>query len=183
MTVAALAAMRREQPRPHGLRGFLGDLYATGTTIDFSVLFPGGHLLDAPLPSWTHRTLLLSRDDHSSRALSSSVAVHPLMGQHVRLPEDPERHVWQADIGTAKLPWLGDHQVHGTATLPGAAYCEMALAAAGTVFGEASGGRDVRFEQMLLLDEETQISLTATAEVPGALTFAVETNEDGVQAR
>jgi polyketide synthase 5 len=183
MTVAALAAMRREQPLPHGLRGFLGDLYATGATVDFSVLFPGGHLLDAPLPAWTHRSLLLDRDGHSSRALSSSVAVHPLMGQHVRLPEDPERHVWQAEIGTAKLPWLGDHRVHGTPTLPGAAYCEMALVAAGTVFGQPSGVRDVRFEQMLLLDEETQISLTATAEVPGALTFVVETNEDGVQAR
>jgi polyketide synthase 5 len=183
MTVAALAAMRREQPLPHGLRAFLGDLYATGATVDFSVLFPGGHLLDAPLPAWSHRTLLLDRDGHSSRALSSSVAVHPLMGQHVRLPEDPERHVWQAEIGTAKLPWLGDHQVHGTPTLPGAAYCEMALAAAGTVFGQPSGVCDVRFEQMLLLDEETQISLTATAEVPGALTFVVETNEDGVQAR
>jgi len=183
MTVAALAAMRREQPLPHGLRGFLGDVYSTGATVDFSVLSPGGHLVDAPLPTWTHRSLLLSRDGHSSRALRSSVAVHPLMGQHVRLPEEPERHVWQAEIGTATLPWLADHQVHGTATLPGAAYCEMALAAAGTVFGEASAVRDVRFEQMLLLDDETQISLTATAEVPGALAFVVETIEDGVQAR
>ncbi|WP_068180385.1 type I polyketide synthase [Mycobacterium sp. UM_CSW] len=183
MTVAALAAMRREQPLPHGLRGLLGDLYATGATVDFSVLYPGGHLVDAPLPAWTHRSLLLSREGHSSRALASSVAVHPLMGQHVRLPEEPERHVWQADIGTATLPWLADHQVHGTATLPGAAYCEMALAAARTVFGEASEVRDVRFEQMLMLDEETHISLTATAETPGALTFVVETNEDGVQAR
>ena len=183
MTVAALAAMRREQPLPHGLRGFLGDVYSTGATVDFSVLSPGGHLVDAPLPTWTHRSLLLSRDGHSSRALRSSVAVHPLMGQHVRLPEEPERHVWQAEIGTAMLPWLADHQVHGTATLPGAAYCEMALAAAGIVFGEASAVRDVRFEQMLLLDDETQISLTATAEVPGALAFVVETIEDGVQAR
>ncbi|MGZ4583088.1 MAG: sulfolipid-1 biosynthesis phthioceranic/hydroxyphthioceranic acid synthase [Mycobacterium sp.] len=183
MTVAALASMRREQPLPHGLRAFLGDLFATGASVDFSVLYPSGHLVDAPLPAWTHRTLLLSREGHSSRALRSSVPVHPLMGQHVRLPEEPERHVWQAEIGTATLPWLADHQVHGTAALPGAAYCEMAMAAARTVFGEASGVRDVRFEQMVLLDEETQISITATADVPGALTFVVETNEDGVQAR
>ena len=183
ITVAALAAMRREQPLPDGMRGLLGDLFATGATIDFSVLYPSGHLVDAPLASWTHRTLLLSREGHSSGALRSSVAVHPLMGQHVRLPEEPERHVWQGEIGTATLPWLADHKVHGTAALPGAAYCEMALGAARTVFGEASGVRDVRFEQMLLLDDETQISLTATEEVPGTLTFAVETNQDGVQAR
>ncbi|ORW34944.1 polyketide synthase, partial [Mycobacterium palustre] len=183
MTVAALAAMRREQPLPQGLRGFLGDLFATGATVDFSVLYPHGHLVDAPLPAWTHRSLLLSRDGHSSRALRSSVAVHPLLGQHVKLPEQPERHVWQADIGTATLPWLADHQISGTAALPGAAYCEMALAAARTVFGEESGVRDVRFEQMLLLDEETHINLTATAEVPGALAFVVETNEDGARTR
>ena len=183
MTVAALASMRREQPMPDGLRGFMGDLFSTGATVDFSVLYPVGHLVDAPLASWSHRSLLLSREGHSSGAQRASVVVHPLMGQHVRLPEEPERHVWQAEIGTATLPWLADHQVHGTAALPGAAYCEMALGAARTVFGEASAVRDVRFEQMLLLDDETQVSLTATEEVPGTLTFTVETNEDGVQAR
>ncbi|GAB7141821.1 sulfolipid-1 biosynthesis phthioceranic/hydroxyphthioceranic acid synthase [Mycobacterium riyadhense] len=183
MTAAALAAMRREQSLPLGLRGFVGNLFSTGATVDFSVLCPSGRLVDAPLSAWTHRTLMLSRDGHSSRALRSSVPVHPLMGQHVRLPEEPERHVWQAEIGTTALPWLADHQVHGTATLPGAAYCEMALAAARAVFGEASGVRDVRFEQMLMLDDETQVTLTATADVPDALTFVVETNEDGAPAR
>jgi polyketide synthase 5 len=183
MSVAALAAMRREQPLPHGLRGLLGDLYATGAAVDFSVLYPSGHLVDAPLSTWTHRKLLLSPDGQGSRSIGTSVAVHPLMGQHVRLPEEPERHVWQAEIGTAALPWLADHQVHGTAALPGAAYCEIALAAARTIFGEASGVRDVRFEQMLLLDEETEVSLVATAEVPGALAFVVETNQDGEHAR
>jgi polyketide synthase 5 len=183
MNVAALAAMRREQPLPHGLCGLLGDLYATGAAVDFSVLFPGGHLVDAPLAAWTHRTLILSRDGHSSRALRNSIAVHPLLGQHVRLPEEPERHVWQADVGTVAQPWLADHQVHGTAALPGAAYCEMALAAANTVFGEASEVRDINFQQMLLLDDETQVSLVATAERPGVLTFSVETDQDGERVR
>jgi polyketide synthase 5 len=183
MTVAALAVMRKEQPLPYGLRGLLGDFFAGGAAIDFSVLYPGGHLMDAPLPAWTHRSLLLGREGHSSRALRSSIAVHPLMGQHVRLPEQPERHVWQAEIGTATLPWLGDHQVHGTAALPGAAYCEMALAAARTIFGEASGVSDINFEQMLLLDGQRQIGLSATAAVAGTFAFVVETNEDGMQTR
>lgn len=183
MTVAALAAMRKEQQLPHGLRGVLGDFFSAGAAVDFSVLYPSGHLMDAPLPAWTHRSLLLSREGHSSRALRSSVVLHPLMGQHVRLPEQPERHVWQADIGTATLPWLGDHQVHGTATLPGAAYCEMALAAARAIFGEASAVSDLRFEDMLPLDAQRQLNLSATAEVSGALAFVVETNEDGMRAR
>ena len=182
-SVAALAAMRREQPMPHGLRGLLGDLYATGAAIDFSVLYPSGRLLDAPLPTWTHKTLFLTRDGQATSSTGTNIAVHPLMGPHVRLPEEPERHVWQAEIGTDALPWLADHLVQGAAALPGAAYCEMALIAARTVFGDASEVRDVRFEQMLLLEDETEVSLVATAETPGALAFEVKTNRDDEHVR
>ncbi len=69
--------------------------------------------------------------------LLAMTLVHPLLGAHVRLPEEPERHAWQADVGTETQPWLGDHQVHNVAALPGAAYVEMALAAARTVLGDA----------------------------------------------
>ena len=68
------------------------------------------------------------------------MSVHPLLGAHVRLQEEPERHVWQAEVGTAAQPWLADHQIHNVAVLPGAAYCEMALAAARTVLGDAVRG-------------------------------------------
>ena len=40
MPLAALPAMRREQELPHGLRGFLADLYSAGAAIDFSALYP-----------------------------------------------------------------------------------------------------------------------------------------------
>ncbi|CAM3034418.1 sulfolipid-1 biosynthesis phthioceranic/hydroxyphthioceranic acid synthase [Mycobacterium intermedium] len=181
-SVAALAGMRREQPLPNGLRGLLGDLYAAGAAIDFSALYPTGRLVDATLPAWTHRRLLLN-DTTDRLAHGSSVAVHPLLGPHVRLAEEPERHVWQGEVGTDALPWLADHQIHGAAALPGAAYCEMALAAARTVLGEASEVRDVRFEQLLLLDEQTSIGATATVEASGLVTFAVETDEEGERSR
>ena len=114
------------------------------------MLYPGGRLVDAPLPAWTHRKLLIARDGRDSRrrAVARSPA-HPLLGAHVRLPEDPERHVWQAQLGTAAQPWLADYQIDEAATLPGAVYCEMALAAARTVVGEDSEVRDVHFEPML----------------------------------
>ena len=94
--------MRREQELPHGLRGFLADLYSAGAAVDFSVIYPGGRLVDAPLPAWSHRTLMLSRSGQESRARGAhTVPVHPLMGAHVRLHEEPERHVWQGEVGTA----------------------------------------------------------------------------------
>jgi polyketide synthase 5 len=184
MPVATLAGMRREQELPHGLRGFVADLHSAGAAVDFSVLYPNGRLVDAPLPTWTHRRLWLSRDGQESPTHGGcTVSVHPLLGPHVRLQEEPERHVWQAEVGTAAQPWLGDHQIRNVSVLPGAAYCEMALAAARAVLGEASEVRDIRFEQALLLDEQTTVGASASLSSPGVVDFTVETNQGGEQAR
>lgn len=184
MPLAAIAAMRREQVLPHGLRGFLTELFSAGAAMDFSVLYPGGRLVDAPLPAWNHRPLLLTRGGQDSPARGTcTIAVHPLLGAHVRLPEEPERHVWQGEVGTAAHPWLGDHCVNNVAALPGAAYCEMALAAARTVLGETSEVRDIRFEALLLLDDETPVSAVASVTSPGAVDFVVETFQDSAQVR
>ncbi|MFI5510348.1 sulfolipid-1 biosynthesis phthioceranic/hydroxyphthioceranic acid synthase [Mycobacterium sp. NPDC051804] len=183
--MAALAGMRREQELPHGLRGFVADLHCAGAAVDFSALYPSGRLLDAPLPSWTHRQLLLTRDggQESPTHGACTVSVHPLLGSHVRLQEEPERHVWQGEVGTAAQPWLGDHQVRNMVVFPGAAYCEMALAAAHAVLGEASEIRDIQFERALLLDEQTTIGASASLSSPGVVDFTVETNQQGEQTR
>ena len=184
MRVAALAGMRREQEMPHGLRGLLGELHNAGAAVDFSVIYPGGQLVDAPLPTWTHRQFLYDLDnkDIRSRGLNS-VAVHPLLGSHVRLLEEPERHAWEAEVGTTAMPWLGDHKIHDVAVLPGAAYLEMALAAARAVHGETAIIRDVRFEQMLLLEATTPVAANATFQSPGVVKFAVEAEQEGERAR
>jgi len=163
MPMAALASMRREQALPYGLRGFVADVHSAGAAVDFSVLYPNGRLVDAPLPTWTHHRLCLSGGGQESPTHGGcTVSVHPLLGPHVRLQEEPERHIWQGEIGTAAQPWLGDHQIRMVAVLPGAAYCEMALTAAQIVLGEASEVRDIRFEQALLLDEQTTVGASAS---------------------
>jgi len=184
MPLAALAGMRREQELPHGLRGFVADLHSAGAAVDFSVLYPNGRLVDAPLPTWTHRRLWLSRDGQESPTHSAcTVSVHPLLGPHVRLQEEPERHVWQGEVGSAAQPWLAEHKIRNMAVLPGAAYCEMALAAARAVLGEACEVRDIRFEQALLLDEQTTVGASASVSSPGVVDFTLETNQGGEQAR
>ncbi|BBX62936.1 polyketide synthase [Mycobacterium saskatchewanense] len=183
MPIAALAAMRREQEVPFGLRGFVADVHSAGAVVDFSVQYPSGRLLDAPLPTWTHRDLLLSRESLDQTRGTAVQTVHPLLGAHVHLHEEPERHVWQGEIGTEAHPWLGDHQIHRVAALPGAAYCEMALAAASATLGEGSEVRDIKFEQTLLLDDHTRASSSATVAAPGVLEFTVETNEEGERIR
>jgi acyl transferase domain-containing protein/NADPH:quinone reductase-like Zn-dependent oxidoreductase/NAD(P)-dependent dehydrogenase (short-subunit alcohol dehydrogenase family)/acyl carrier protein len=180
----ALASVRREQPLPHGLRGFLADLYSAGAAVDFAALCPSGRLIEAPLPTWTHRRLLVGSSDQGSQSRGSrTLSVHPLLGAHVRLPEEPERHAWQGEIGTAALPWLADHQVNGVAVFPGAGFCEMALASAAEVLGPDSEVRDIRFEQMLMLDDETSVSAVASAEDAGVVDFVVQTDREGERTR
>ncbi|PND57046.1 polyketide synthase [Mycobacterium sp. ENV421] len=180
ISVAALAGMRRGQDVPHGMGEFLGDLYSAGAQVDFSVLYPVGRLVDAPLPTWAHRNLVLIPDGGENQTRGAHlVAAHPLLGSHVRLLEEPERHAWAAEVGTGAHPWLVDHQINNVAALPGAAYCEMALAAARTIFGDDAEVRDVTFDAMLLLKDLTPVSATASAESPGVLQFTVETDIDG----
>ncbi len=181
--IAALAAMRREQELPLGLRGFVGDLHSSGALVDFSVQYPAGRLVDAPLPTWAHRRLMLRRESVQRAHGSSVQAVHPLLGAHVHLREEPERHVWQGEVGTDAHLWLADHQIHGVAAFPGAGYCEMALAAAAATLGERAEVRDVTFEQTLLLAGRTEVSSTATVTGPGRLEFTVDTHEDGERIR
>lgn len=181
--LAALAAMRRAQPLPYGLLEFLVDLHSAGAAVDFSAHYPSGRLVDAPLPSWTQRRVWLSGSQESPTHGGCTVAVHPLLGPHVRLQGEPERHVWQADVGTASQSWLADHQIRDVAVFPGAAYCEMALAAARTVLGETCEVRDIRFEQALLLGEQTTVGAAASLSAPGVIEFSVESDQGSEQAR
>ena len=62
MTVAALAAHAARAAAAARAARPAGDLHCAGAAVDFSVLYPDGRLVDAPLPAWTHRPLLLTRD-------------------------------------------------------------------------------------------------------------------------
>ena len=173
--LATLAALRRDTVPPHGLRGLVADLHSAGALVDFAVPYPQGRLVDAPLPSWTHRRLWLDAGDGGSAARGvHTVAAHPLLGPHVRVLDEPDRHLWQGQVGTDAHAWLGDHQIHGVAVLPGAAYCEMALAAARTVVGEQCDVVDITFADALLLDEQTEISASTSLSSSGTVEFAVE---------
>ncbi|GAB2958014.1 SDR family NAD(P)-dependent oxidoreductase [Saccharothrix stipae] len=116
-------------------------------------LVPARGVADVPAAPWEHRP-------HWTAA-STRRAGHPLLGDHVELPDGT--HAWQADVGLAALPWLGDHRVRDTAVLPGAAYVELALAAGAQVLAGPPAVRDVVFEALLPLADEVVLSTTLRA--------------------
>ncbi len=113
-------------------------------------LVPARVVADVPTAPWEHRP-------HWT-APPTRPAGHPLLGDHVELPDGS--HAWQADVGLAALPWLGDHRVQDTAVLPGAAYVEIALAAGAQVTAGPLSVRDVVFESLLVLDDEVRLGTT-----------------------
>ena len=186
MSVVAMAGMRREQPLPHGLRGLLSDLHSADAAVDFSVLYPAGQLVDAPLPAWTHRPIFLDLDGQEQQTQgASTIAVHPLLGAHVRLPEEPERHVWPADVGTSTLPWLTDHQVHAVPPFPGPPTVKWRWPrpARCSARRRRVEVREPRVDQMLLLDDETPIERRRVGPGVRVVDFEVETNHDGENTR
>lgn len=66
--------------------------------------------------------------------------VHPLLGWRLKETE----FGWQNVIDPVTTPWLSDHKVGGAIVLPGAAYVEMALAAA----REWTGGEQFELEEL-----------------------------------
>ena len=184
MPVATLAAVRRNLRLPYGLQQFVGQLHCAGAAVDFSTIHPDGRLVDAPLPTWAHRRLWFGNEDREDLPGGGhTVSVHPLLGPHVRLQEEPERHVWEAEVGTAAQPWLAEHRIDDAPVLPASAYCEMALSAAATVLGDAVEVRDIRFEESLVLDEQTTVGAVASIATPGTFDFSVVTNSGGDQLR
>ncbi|GAA3611004.1 type I polyketide synthase [Nonomuraea rosea] len=80
--------------------------------------------------------------------------------------DDRTRHVWEADLGLERVPWLEQHTLHGSPLVPGAAYVELALAAAGELL-ECPVGRlrvsDVRFERLLPLAAGVPVHVSAAS--------------------
>lgn len=107
---------------------------------NLSIVFPQlGHHVRLPNYPWQRERYW---HPHTSESLLSIERrrVHPILGW--KIPE--ANHAWENILDPVVLPWLADHKVGGAVVFPGAAYAELALAAA----HEWLGGEWLVFEEM-----------------------------------
>ncbi len=103
-----------------------------GAAVDARAMFAQPLAAGAALPPYPWQ-----RQRHAYAASSEAYAllqrrtVHPLLGY--RLKEMAA--AWEVHLDPVKHPWLAEHRVGGAIVLPGAAYAEMALAAAREAYG------------------------------------------------
>ena len=127
-TGRALPTARRDADDLHAIERTALRAALLGVPIDANTFFPA-HLdwKQVRLPSYPwQRQRYWAGHTAESYALIERHLEHPLLGY--RLKEQPA--AWENHLDPIKLPWLADHQVGGAVILPGAAYLELALAAA-----------------------------------------------------
>ncbi|TLP42390.1 SDR family NAD(P)-dependent oxidoreductase [Cohaesibacter sp. CAU 1516] len=105
-----------------------GRALAVGIEPDPIKLFGDKKGLSFPLPSypWQLKPFKLEASSDAFEVFSPSIPAHPLLGQQLR----PGDLIWDSELDTRLIPYLADHKVDGKVILPGAAFAEMALAAA-----------------------------------------------------
>ncbi|WP_432108667.1 SDR family NAD(P)-dependent oxidoreductase [Streptomyces sp. AA1529] len=167
-------SLLRETPEKPTFLGHLAGAHCAGHPVDWQRPYGAGRLADAPPTSWERRTYQIDRPARAAASPEQEGGHHPLTGPRVLDPDGENRHLWQATLSSATLPWLGDHRINGVPVLPGAAFCEMALSAATDIF--ESGMRqvevtDVELRQFLPLRGDTEVTATATVRGQGRGTW------------
>ncbi|MGY0056309.1 SDR family NAD(P)-dependent oxidoreductase [Streptomyces sp. LZ34] len=154
----SVGSLRRDDGGRDGLLRRLGRLYGAGHTPDWSALFPAGRRADLPTYAFAQERHWLS----AAPALPSGPGTSPLVGTHLEVSDEPDRHLFQTDIDLrdSRFGYLSDHRVAGEVWLPAAAFLEMALSAASAL---QEGGpvrlAEVAFEAPLRLEPETPVRL------------------------
>ncbi|HUI35250.1 MAG TPA: SDR family NAD(P)-dependent oxidoreductase [Stellaceae bacterium] len=122
----ALATLRRREPEREALWTALCRCYATGVAIDFDKLYPEKTgFVALPAYPWQRERYWFS-DGETDISAPARPKKHPLLGKRQSTAEA----IWKNRLDPAILPWLADHVVQGSTVVPGAAFIEMALAAA-----------------------------------------------------
>jgi phthiocerol/phenolphthiocerol synthesis type-I polyketide synthase C len=113
-----------------------------------------------PTTPWLHTSHWFTPSTTSHHAPNT----HPLLGFGVTDPTNGTR-VWEAEL-SPELLWLGDHVIDDLCVLPGAAYADVALAAATEAFAGTEGQpwtiRELSLHQMLQVTDGTVLVTTLT---------------------
>ena len=168
---AALATLRRDGDEPLCVREALAGLYARGHQLDFARLAAlDARRVDLPRYPW-------QRERYWRAATGARrPGGHPLLGTALAVAALPGARCWDHTLAIATLPYLADHRVGGAVVVPGAAYVEIALAAAAQAFPDTAYALEaVAFEQLLALpaDEAYAIQTAITAIDPAGGPLAI----------
>lgn len=172
-----VATQRRNQDDARTLMNCVGALHCHGHTIAWEALYPAHGARLQKLPSYPWQCKRFWNETEEAAEELHYTPVHPLLGQ----PVGAIHPTWEAELSTAGVPFLSDHQVQGTVLVPGAVFIEMALAAAKEVYGSSDYSvENLTLERVVVLDDTCDPILRTTLyRDKGTLEFASFTAAPG----
>lgn len=150
---------RMEDERATMLRS-LAWMYVQGRSVNWRGLYrEEGNCVPLPHYPWQrerHWFESQAMDGERYQLRASEAGEHPLLGRRVRAAHP----LWETLLSDDRLDYLDDHVIQGAVVYPGAAYIEMALAAATKVYdGHHAVVREIKFHKALFLNERKQTVL------------------------
>ncbi|MCP3097311.1 type I polyketide synthase [Myxococcus sp. K15C18031901] len=146
-----LPSLRREESERGVLLESVGALFRAGVSVPWKCFFPdGGRHVPLSTYPWQHRRYWL--DAVASPVATLAAPVTSLRGRPVQVAHGVDGEVFELELGSTSLPWLGAHRLGGVAVVPASALVELGLSAAAAALGP--GPRtlsDVEFERALVL--------------------------------
>jgi acyl transferase domain-containing protein len=143
-----LPSLRRQEAERDQMLGSLGALHTLGCRVNWGGLYADGRTVRVPSYPWQRERYW--QESEVARQSRLGHRVHPLLGRRLPSPQP----AWESEIDQTLLRYLGDHQIQGLVVYPGAAYAEMALAAAREVHGEGPVAlEELEFQKALFLSD------------------------------
>jgi malonyl CoA-acyl carrier protein transacylase len=165
----------------------LAELYVRGVDVDWESFWQDDATQRVALPTYPWQ-----RERHWYESSASpqaplgqtyqisvlGVPVHPLLGSRLKLAQS----AWNGEIDQHRICYLQDHCVQGSVVYPGAAYVEMALAAAKEIFGAGHYVlSDIEFHKALFLVDEPS-TLQLSVERSGQTSFNIHSPAKGKES-
>ncbi len=127
-----LPTIRREAHDGQVARALWKQVYVHGGSLRLSDMYPQTPpFVELPPYPFDREPCLAESTPECLDLFRAKPAAHPLLGRAVR----SGLAVWENTLDTHLVPFLADHVVGSEVVLPGAAYLEMALAAAMEAYG------------------------------------------------
>jgi acyl transferase domain-containing protein/acyl carrier protein len=176
-TGLAIGSLRRETSEIATLLESLGALHCFGQSVDWARQYPAGTCVSlATYPFQRERLWPELVEKQTLRRVE-----HRLLGRRVDSSANPDTVLFENEISGESPAYLADHIVRDQIVLPASGHCEMALAAAGALFGEGPVTlQDVEIQKAVVLPakETRKVQLVGHRQGPDRVQFEIRAMED-----
>lgn len=198
VSAIAVPSARREDHSRRSLLNAATTLYLRGFELRGDALQKQGRCVSLPSYPFQHepfwfveheqREELQAQPVLGARRTRRGTRAHPFLPHFFQPGSSVGTWVWEVPLSTRLFPYLEEHKVRGAALLPGAAFAEMAMAAARERFGDRAAiveGLELRdyFVVPTQAEKLLQVELRTLGDDQAAVYFYSFEEEEGTAPR